>query len=201
MKRQQNYGQIISGVLKGRKILFNPKAKELRPTRRVMREALFSAIYTQLNRFEGLRALDAFCGSGIIGLEFLSRGAKFVDLVDLDEQNFQQFRKNIVPFKSHIEERFRYWHGRVSWVLNQAETHWDVAWFDPPFAAFPEPELTHLLEKRRCTLFGLHVHKSQADRYLALLNLCGPDYQLVYEKTYGVSWLCLLRLRADLCEK
>ena len=68
-----------------------PRSKEIRPTAAVMRESIF-------NRFQfdipGSRFLDLFAGSGIMGLEALSRGAAFVLSIDSDAEQCKVMRKN-----------------------------------------------------------------------------------------------------------
>lgn len=78
MSAQSNTVHILSGQWKGRKITF-PSLPGLRPGTGVMRQCLMSWI-----RFEIKDAtiLDAFTGSGILGLDALSEGARHVDAID-----------------------------------------------------------------------------------------------------------------------
>ncbi|MAH61654.1 MAG: hypothetical protein CMF42_05155 [Legionellales bacterium] len=78
MSAQSNTVYILSGEWKGRKITF-PSLPGLRPGTGVMRECLMSWI-----RFDIKNAtiLDAFTGSGILGLDALSEGAAHVDAID-----------------------------------------------------------------------------------------------------------------------
>ena len=76
--------RIISGKFKGKK-LFSPNNNLIRPTSDRAKEMIFNTLNSYfLNKninFKNLIVLDCFCGSGAIGLEFLSRGSKviFVD--------------------------------------------------------------------------------------------------------------------------
>ncbi len=191
--RHQNYGQIIAGYLKGRKIKFSD-SKYLRPMRRILREALFSALYSQVGDFEGLRVLDGFCGSGLIGLEFISRGASFVDFVDSDSHNYQQFRDNITPFSEGIKDQFRFWHGKLSWMIQQAEetAQWDVIWLDPPFAKIPRNEILDLLREERGRFLVIHYEKDMKTAYQHLFDEVKDTYEWVYTREFGVSSINIL---------
>lgn len=67
--------RIIAGEFGARKLLAPPNLKT-RPTTDRVRESIFSALTSRLGSFEGLNVLDAFAGSGALGLEAISRGAK-----------------------------------------------------------------------------------------------------------------------------
>ena len=74
--------RIISGSLKGRK-LASPDWVGLRPTSERLRETIFDIIGESVT---GTRVLDAFAGTGALGFEALSRGAKNVVFIDNDER-------------------------------------------------------------------------------------------------------------------
>jgi 16S rRNA (guanine966-N2)-methyltransferase len=195
-QRKHDYGQIISGTLRGRKIRFS-LSKHLRPTRRMVREAVFSAVYSQLGSFEGLKVLDAFCGSGLIGLEFISRGAEFVDFVDSDRHNYYQFRENIKPFFAEVDDHFRFWHGKVHWMLEQGEEDkkWDVIWLDPPFSDLPRNLLLDVLEKQLGKAVVLHFDQSGVPLYQSIVEKMKDTYHLAYQKQFGVSIINILMLK------
>ncbi|MDZ4064974.1 MAG: RsmD family RNA methyltransferase, partial [Coriobacteriia bacterium] len=66
--------RIVAGELRGRRISA-PSGVETRPTSDRVREALFSSLTARLGTFDRACVLDAFAGSGALGLEALSRGA------------------------------------------------------------------------------------------------------------------------------
>ena len=74
--------RIISGKYKSRKLLFK-KSLELRPTQDRVKETLFNIISTNV---ENSSCLDLFAGSGSLGFEAVSRGAKKVNFVDIDTE-------------------------------------------------------------------------------------------------------------------
>ena len=72
--------RIIAGTLKGRR-LDAPTWPGLRPTSDKLRETLFNVLQ---GRLPGARVLDAFAGTGAVGIEALSRGAAHVTFVEQD---------------------------------------------------------------------------------------------------------------------
>ena len=70
-------------------MLSTPKEQLLRPTRAVVREALFNILG---DRIVGARVADLFCGAGTVGFEALSRGAEHVTFVDRERQSLDHVR-------------------------------------------------------------------------------------------------------------
>ena len=74
--------RIVGGRLRGR-VLAAPKSEAIRPTADRLREALFNIlIHGYGDPVTGARVLDLFAGTGALGFEALSRGAKFAQFVD-----------------------------------------------------------------------------------------------------------------------
>lgn len=86
--------RIISGKWRGRPLVV-PKGDATRPTADRVREALFSMLASRLGSFEDLAVADLFAGSGALGLEALSRGAKSCIFVEQDKPALDALRTNI----------------------------------------------------------------------------------------------------------
>lgn len=89
--------RIIGGEFRGRRLTAVGKgdtAAHLRPTADRVRESLFN-ILAGYGRFEGLRALDLFAGTGALGLEALSRGADYACFVETGRASLKILRNNI----------------------------------------------------------------------------------------------------------
>ena len=82
--------RIVAGRFGGRRIA-TPSGEQTRPTSDRVREALFS----MLGPLDGERVLDAFAGSGALGLEALSRGAASATFVDQDAWAASVIKRNI----------------------------------------------------------------------------------------------------------
>ena len=85
--------RIVAGVAKGRR-LRTPAGRATRPTTDRVREALFSALESDLGGFAGVRFLDLYAGSGAVGLEAVSRGAAGAVLVERDRRTAALARRN-----------------------------------------------------------------------------------------------------------
>ena len=85
--------RIISGVKRGMKLL-PPKGQGTRPITDRAKEALFSVLYKYGIVEDGLVA-DLFCGTGSMGLECLSRGAKWATFFEKDPKVVAVLNKNI----------------------------------------------------------------------------------------------------------
>jgi len=84
--------RIIAGQFKGRNIL-TKGLRDSRPTSDRVREAIFSVLASR-GRIAGSNVLDLFAGSGALGLEALSRGARRAVFVDSDPASIAVIRKN-----------------------------------------------------------------------------------------------------------
>ncbi|PTS91135.1 16S rRNA (guanine(966)-N(2))-methyltransferase RsmD [Sphingomonas sp. HMWF008] len=86
--------RIIAGKWRGRPLVA-PKGDATRPTADRVREALFSMLASRIGSFEDLAVADLFAGSGALGLEALSRGAKSCIFVEQDKPALDALRTNI----------------------------------------------------------------------------------------------------------
>ena len=83
--------RVITGTLKGKR-LTSPEGRDVRPTPDRVKEGLFSALHFDI---EGRRILDLFAGSGQLGIEALSRGAKSCVFVDSSKESVKIIKSNI----------------------------------------------------------------------------------------------------------
>ncbi len=86
--------RIIAGEFRGR-VLKAPKGDGTRPTTDRVRESLMSSIASARGGFTGARVLDAFAGSGALGLEALSRGAESACFFERDNSAYQVIAGNV----------------------------------------------------------------------------------------------------------
>lgn len=85
--------RIIAGEHRGRNIVA-PDGLDTRPTTDRVRESIMSSLFSMLGGFEGVRILDAFAGSGAMGLEAMSRGADSCVLNDFAKSSRDAIEKN-----------------------------------------------------------------------------------------------------------
>jgi 16S rRNA (guanine966-N2)-methyltransferase len=90
--------RIVGGELRGR-ALAAPRSNAIRPTTDRTREAVFNVLAHRFeDRLEGARVLDLFAGTGVLGLEALSRGASFCLFVEESAEGRGLIRENIETF-------------------------------------------------------------------------------------------------------
>lgn len=109
-----------------------PDGRDTRPTSDRVREALFSALDSQME-LSGARVLDLFAGSGAVGLEALSRGAAHALFIESDARAAKAVRVNIGTLSAAGAKIVT---GKVVNVLasgNQGEPY-DLAFADPPYS-------------------------------------------------------------------
>jgi 16S rRNA (guanine966-N2)-methyltransferase len=99
----------------------------LRPTPDRVRETLFNWLGQDLT---GLRCLDLFAGSGILGLEAASRGAENVVFIERDRQAYSQLQRNIDTFK---DPRLHLVFGDALKCAAAVAKDMDVIFLDPPY--------------------------------------------------------------------
>jgi len=123
--------RITSGIYKGR-VLKTPKVEATRPTSGLVRETLFNILAHDIPE---ARVLDLFAGSGSVGLEALSRGAKHATFVEKARPALACLRENIATLGVAEETAvLPYPVERVLTELSRADESFDIIFLDPPFA-------------------------------------------------------------------
>jgi 16S rRNA (guanine966-N2)-methyltransferase len=85
--------RVIAGAHRGRRLV-SPLGNDVRPTKDIVREAMFSALDAR-NAVAGATVLDLYAGSGALGIEAISRGAVRAVLVDRDRAALSAIRANV----------------------------------------------------------------------------------------------------------
>ena len=120
--------RVITGSARGVP-LRAPKGMDTRPTLDQVKEGLFSAIQFEV---EGRRALDLFAGSGQLGIEALSRGAKSAVFVDMRRDACDIVRENLT--KTRLLERAQIVRSDFQTYLKTCRQTFDLVFLDPPYA-------------------------------------------------------------------
>jgi 16S rRNA (guanine(966)-N(2))-methyltransferase RsmD len=136
--------RIVAGKFKGR-ILRSPRGLEIRPTGDRLKETLFDILGA---RVSGAVFLDGFAGTGSIGLEALSRGAREVVFIESSDEAARLVRKNLDtignPPGARIIPRDIFTALRE---LGRQNFSSDIAFFDPPYRWEPYGDLLQLVFK------------------------------------------------------
>ncbi|MCZ6782346.1 MAG: 16S rRNA (guanine(966)-N(2))-methyltransferase RsmD [Proteobacteria bacterium] len=140
--------RIIGGELRGRRLRSPPR--DVRPTSDRVREALFGRLDAVV---PGARVLDLYAGTGALGIEALSRGAKSATFVDRSARSIAVLRKNLSALG--LEDRAEWHRGETVRLLRRwarADTQpqaFDLVLLDPPYdAGEAESGLRALVEAR-----------------------------------------------------
>lgn len=119
--------RVITGVSRGRRLV-TPAGLDVRPTADNVKEAVFSIIQFYV---EGRRFLDAFAGSGQMGIEALSRGAASAVFIDSSRQSLDAVRKNLSA--TGLEKKAVVVKGDTLAYLSSRRDSFDIAFLDPPY--------------------------------------------------------------------
>ncbi len=120
--------RIVGGRLAGR-ALASPRDWRVRPTAEHVRAALLDHLAPDL---PGARVLDLYAGTGALGLEALSRGARTCDFVEFRPTSLTALRANVARLK--LRERTRVWvRDALPFAAALPEGRYDVAFVDPPY--------------------------------------------------------------------
>ncbi len=172
--------KIISGKYKGR-IIKGFNIEGTRPTMDRVRESLFATINPYL---KDSIVLDLFAGTGSLGLEALSNGAKKAIFVDKNKKCIDEIKKACNEIKVEEESLFI-----NSDYLNALKTfkNVDIIFLDPPYhekilnKAIKEIENLDILNKN-----GLLIAEYEEE-----IPLC--NYELIKEKKYGDKYIKIFR--------
>ena len=141
--------RIISGSYRGR-IIKSPADNKTRPTSDRLRETLFNILNPYLN--EETRFLDLCAGTGAIGIEALSRGAKFTSFVDKSKRACALVEENLDILKIPEEDTEVICLSAENFTNRRHPNGWNIVFYDPPYQTdylvvlrdFSDPESTLL---------------------------------------------------------
>ena len=166
--------RVITGTARGRK-LREPEGMASRPTTDNVKESMFNLIQFDI---EGRRVLDLFAGTGQLGIEALSRGARSAVFVDESRAAVQLVRTNL----AHCRLQGDVVQGEALGYLRTCGK-FDLIFLDPPYAAgLLGPALEEIARFDICREHGIIVAESALETALPAL---APPYTLYREYRYG----------------
>ena len=175
--------KVIAGIYKGRNI-DTIKDTATRPMMGIAREGIFNTLQFS---FENADVLDLFAGSGSMGIEALSRGAKYVTFIDNSPDCIKQINKNLQEYKNDYSVLKL----DVSIYIFVVASIYDIVFYDPAFEYVTEDinadisEIGNNLNKNAFIVIHRHSNSSS----IVLPN----DVELYKEKYYGQSKILILR--------
>jgi 16S rRNA (guanine966-N2)-methyltransferase len=134
--------RIVAGVYGGRRLIV-PKDPRVRPTADRVREAWMSILGEEL---QGARILDLYAGSGALGLEALSRGARAADFVELSPASLRALEANIAALG--VGESARVHRGEaLRFAERLGPGEFDIVLADPPYTRDDAARLVALFRR------------------------------------------------------
>ena len=177
--------RVISGRAKG-VVLKTPDGMQTRPTADRVKEALFSILQFEL---PGTKVLDLFGGTGQLGIEALSRGAKSAVFVDAADAPCRLIRENLRRAKMESEAHVV----RADYLqfLSQCREKFDIIFLDPPYAeVFLENAIKKISEIDILQSGGIIVAERPVEK---ALNVEIEGFSRSKDYKYGKSVLTLYR--------
>ena len=121
--------RIVKGKHAGRQLTSPGRA--IRPTPESVRDRALALVAQEL---DGARFLDLFAGSGAVGLEALSRGARYVDFVESGASALHALKANVAALRERDRVRI-FKRDVIPWITGLEEGTYDVAYLDPPYGS------------------------------------------------------------------
>ncbi len=181
--------RVVAGIAGGRRIQ-TPTGRQLRPTSERVREAVFSSLWS-LGVLDGARVLDLFAGSGAMGIEALSRGARSATFVEADPVAARTIEANLgatgLATGGPQLKTSTVVHADVTRFLDDPGGWFDVVFADPPYAFSDWPAVLRRLPAD----LGVLESRNQVDP--------GTGWMVVRSARYGGTVVTTVR-RTELTE-
>lgn len=178
--------RIIGGKYRGKKLLSTTN-QDIRPTKSLVREALFNILTSKYEKFSDLKVADICCGSGAFGIESLSRGACLVDFVDKSKDHLKIVANNL----KNIDGNYNIFN-LDALHLKPVEESYDIIFLDPPYDIGQENKImSDLLTKGWMSSKTLLIYEARSSKKISL----GEEFLLIDERRYGKSKIFFINLK------
>ncbi|MBQ8444362.1 MAG: 16S rRNA (guanine(966)-N(2))-methyltransferase RsmD [Clostridia bacterium] len=176
--------KIVAGKFKGKKLIDRP-FDHLRPTADMVKQSIFNKL-----QFELLdsKVLDLFCGTGALGIEALSRGAKEVVLADIDKNSIKLTQDNLKNIGTPKEAKTIQGDFRQT-IKSLQGKQFDIILLDPPYKSGVYQECLSLLHQYNLLSDeGIIVCEQEKT-----IQIDYSPFTLEDERTYGIKKVAYLR--------
>ncbi len=186
MTLKPNQFRIIAGRWRSRRFAIADHAA-VRPSPERVRETLFNWL---MHDIHGAVCLDAFAGTGALGLEALSRGAQKVYFVEQEKTVFDVLREHV---KQLAVENAMLCHASMPQVLSQFSEKFSIVFLDPPFKKNLVLPLLEALQKNNCLQEKALVYV-ETEAELDLLSVLSEDWEILKSSKAGQVKFYLLQI-------
>ena len=185
--------RVIGGKFKGLKLI-PPNDLGIRPTSDRLKEALFSILESKKYNINihNSSVIDICSGTGALGIEALSRGAKEVCFIDKDIKSIRIIQKNTSKLNINHEDKIfiKIIKDEVTKALQKIDSIYDIVLIDPPYNTNIINET--LQDLKNYNLIKTHSYIFAESSNAEIFDFNG--YELLDTKKYGKSKLTILKL-------
>ena len=185
--------RIISGKFRGLK-LQPPVDFSIRPTSDRLKESLFSILESNKYniKIENSNVIDICSGTGALGIEALSRGAKLIYFIDKDPKAINVLQKNISKLKIDYKDEtyIKIIRDDANKALQNIKNNFDIVLIDPPYNSNVIEECLVKLKQYNLINFNSYIFAESSKNE----NINFDGFDLLDTKIYGKSKLTILQL-------
>lgn len=187
--------RIITGKARGVK-LAAPKGDHTRPTAERTKEAVYSMLQFEI---EGTEVLDLFAGSGQMGLEALSRGAKHAVLCDRSREAVDVIRSNALKTRLAPECDVFCMDYEALLTTLRRKKQFDLVFLDPPYALGAVPGALQRLVSYGLLQEGakLVCETASPEDVFGADDALKSNFEILRTSHYGVAYVTVLQYKSD----
>ena len=176
--------RIISGKFKGKRII-SPQDKKIRPTSDRAKEMIFNTLVSILKQkqifIENINVLDIYCGTGSLGLEAISRGAKSVTFIDKSANAILLAKENCSNLNIFKNVSFL---KKDLFKINEIKKKFNLFFIDPPYKeGLINRSINFLIQNEFLEKNSLGVIEYQAKKKIQLTK----SINIIKTKKIGIS--------------
>lgn len=175
--------KVTGGYLKGRYIT-SIEGENTRPTSSKVREAIFNIIG---NKIEDAVFLDLFAGTGLVGIEALSRGASKSFFIEKDFNAYRVLKKNISSFE--LEKSSEVFKTNAVSFLNKTEEIFDLIYIDPPYKSSVYQDVLKIISEKNIVKIDSIIIIEYSTKFPVDLT----RFELIKTYKYGDTSISLIK--------
>ncbi|MCI8700081.1 MAG: 16S rRNA (guanine(966)-N(2))-methyltransferase RsmD [Clostridia bacterium] len=179
--------RIISGKARGTK-LNTLAGEQTRPTLDRVKESIFNIIQ---NEIEDTIFVDLFSGSGAIGLEALSRGARKAILCDKSKEAIEIIKSNVE--KTHLKEKAEIINTDFEKCLKDIKEKIDIIYIDPPYQTDYILKTLEILEKSNIIKEETKIILETDNEERILKQIEQLKFEIIDKRKYGIANIIFLK--------
>ena len=187
MSRRVSGVRIVGGKFKGLKVPYKA-SQHIRPTSNKNRETLFNWL---MHDIDGAVCLDMFAGTGALGLEAISRGAKFVYFTEKNKKICSKLKQTIVKLKVVDQTEIVNTDSLAFSFQRRIKHSVDIIFIDPPFRkGLIKKVLKKIKEQKIISNSSIIYVEMEREKEIEEIIL---DWNLIKSKSSGQTRYCLFK--------